>query len=422
MRTTEFTEYKRVIALDVLRGLAILGTLLTNITIFASIDMVPSTDDTVNTVISRALSLVTDGKFIGLLTIMFGIGLEIQRQSAIRKGQSWPGTYPIRAGLLILDGVLNYVFIFEFDVLMGYGLTALVIAAVTARSPRAQKIWMWVALVVHVSAMIAVGVLTQMNREGLKEAGQQAMAEYTHSSYWGDVAYRLDNFFLMRMEIPVILLMGAALYLVGVHLYRAGIFAPEGARLRKIVMCLSFGIGLPLDWTLRLLQVEAAAPLVRYVTSASVSIGLLAAVAAFYVRRDRLGPLGRMLSDVGRMALTCYLAQNLIASFVFYDYGLGMARVIQGPWSQVYTLAIYALIAAFLVMASRLWLSFHARGPVELVWHRSYDLLASRYLRWKAARSQALPGGQGSPDDTHDAAPDTALPQTAESQPASALQ
>ena len=73
--------------------------------------------------IQNALNLVTDGKFIGLLTIMFGIGLEIQRQSAIRRGEKWPGRYPWRAGLLILDGLLNYISIFEFDVLMGYGLT-----------------------------------------------------------------------------------------------------------------------------------------------------------------------------------------------------------------------------------------------------------------------------------------------------------
>ena len=32
----------------------------------------------------------------------------------------------------ILDGLLNYVFIFEFDVLMGYGLTGLVVAFVMA--------------------------------------------------------------------------------------------------------------------------------------------------------------------------------------------------------------------------------------------------------------------------------------------------
>nr|WP_279596052.1 DUF418 domain-containing protein [Actinomyces bowdenii] len=192
--------------------------------------------------------------------------------------------------------------------------------------------------------------------------------------------------------------MGAALYLVGVHLYRAGIFAPEGARLRRIIMCLSFGVGLPVDWAIRLTGAhEMVAAFTRYVTSAGVSIGLLAAVAAFYARRDRLGLLGRAMSDVGRMALTCYLAQNLIAAFVFYDYGLGMAKVIRGPWLELYTLVIYVLIAALLVMASRLWLRFRARGPVELLWHWSYNSLAGRYTRWREGKAQTSTGAAAKP-------------------------
>lgn len=390
MRSVSFTEYKRVVALDVLRGIAILGTLLTNIALFAQIGTEEPVASTANKVIKGALYLVSDGKFIGLLTIMFGIGLEIQRQSAIRKGRPWPGTYPLRAGLLILDGVLNFVFIFEFDVLMGYGLTALVIAAVTSRSPRVQKIWMWAALVVHVVLMVGMSVVVHMYTDDFKSGESAAiLEEYDHSSYWGDVLMRIQNFLLMRAEIPIILFMGAALYLVGVHLYRAGIFAPEGARLRRRVMLLSFGAGLPVDWGLRLFGGMEMGPLTRYVTSACVSVGILAAVAAFYVRRDGLGRIGRVMSDVGRMALTCYMAQNLIAAFVFYDYGLGMAKVIRGPWSELYTLGLFMLIAVVLVVASRLWLRYHPRGPVELVWHWSYTYLSTRYLRWRESGSRA---------------------------------
>ena len=59
--------------------------------------------------VATAVGLLTDGKYIGLLTIMFGIGLEIQRQSAVRRGDPWLGSYPWRAALLCLDGLLNYV-------------------------------------------------------------------------------------------------------------------------------------------------------------------------------------------------------------------------------------------------------------------------------------------------------------------------
>ncbi len=140
-----------------LRGLAILGTLLTNIWIFSGVasNVGDVADESARSFAAVAfqnvLALTTDGKFIGLLTIMFGIGLEIQRQSAVRRGDAWPGTYPWRAGLLILDGLLNYFFIFEFDVLMGYGSTALVVCFIMARSPRAQKIWMAIGIAAHLA-------------------------------------------------------------------------------------------------------------------------------------------------------------------------------------------------------------------------------------------------------------------------------
>ncbi|HKM25681.1 MAG TPA: hypothetical protein VJY40_08595, partial [Corynebacterium sp.] len=159
--TNALTSRRRIIALDVLRGIAILGTLLTNIWLFSRSSMDATAEGAVaegalatfNSVADVLLNLFTDGKFIGLLTIMFGIGLEIQRQAAVRRGEPWPGRYPWRALVLILDGLLNYIFIFEFDVLMGYGLTALVVAAVMARSPRAQKIWMGVGLAAHAVMM-----------------------------------------------------------------------------------------------------------------------------------------------------------------------------------------------------------------------------------------------------------------------------
>lgn len=164
---TTNTARRRIIALDVLRGIAILGTLLTNIWIFSQSawdddgDRAQGALAVFNRVADVGLNLFTDGKFIGLLTIMFGIGLEIQRQSAICRGEPWPGRYPWRALVLILDGLLNYIFIFEFDVLMGYGLTGLVVAAVMATSPKTQKIWMIIGLGAH---LLMIGVFTALPR------------------------------------------------------------------------------------------------------------------------------------------------------------------------------------------------------------------------------------------------------------------
>lgn len=440
---------RRLPALDVLRGIAILGTLLTNIWIFSAaatdIDVtgqggeLPASqggtgaDNWVtasSAIIDNALNLVTDGKFIGLLTIMFGIGLEIQRQSAIRRGEKWPGRYPWRAGLLILDGLLNYIFIFEFDVLMGYGLTGLVVAAVMATSPKAQKIWMIIGITVHLAFIafmeLGMNLIGRFMEAQLKpspgdldrlrgepDAGTSPGAATPDTiaegfgrgsdaigsgGYWDQVASRLDNFVGGRGEIPIMFTMGLGLFLVGAHLYRAGLFEERGARLRKWTMILSFGFGLPIDWALRLSDTGFSGT-TRYVTSSMVAFGVLALVAGFYVRRKRrvdagelpahkaVGPVGRALSLVGRMALTCYIGQNLIASIIFYDWGFGVSAKIDGPWFTYWTLLIYLGIAAFLIAFSALWLRQFPRGPVELVWHWSYEAICAGLDRRKARKA-----------------------------------
>lgn len=399
---------RRIVALDVLRGIAILGTLAANIGMFAA-NQAPG--PAWHRPIDTAIGLLTDGKYIGLLTIMFGIGLEIQRQSAVRRGDPWLGTYPWRAALLIVDGLLNYIFIFEFDVLMGYGLTGLVMCFVLATTPRVQKWVMGLGLSLHVAYL---GYLTWAQTRMLEHQGPKIsnpalldqdprtmtaaqlseVALYWNttekkylelwtnpdlsgtgtSDYWDQVHQRLASFWTGgRGEIPIMFTMGLGLFLVGAWLYRAGIFEAAGARLRKTVMLLSFGVGLPIDWITRLWFSDMTGPFNRYLTSSFVSLGLLALVAHFYARGRQRGPVGNVLARVGRMALSCYVLQNLIASIIFYDWGFGLAR----KWEYgVFNLIFgWALVGAILVAFSTLWLRYIKRGPVEWVWHVSHEWL-----------------------------------------------
>lgn len=393
---------RRIPALDVLRGIAILGTLLTNIWIFATprveVGMPDTKVDAITDVggwanaFQTALGLVTDGKFIGLLTIMFGIGLEIQRQAALRRGESWPGRYPWRAGILVVDGLLNYIFIFEFDVLMGYGLTALAVSAIMMTSPKAQKIWMIAGLTVHVIVIVGFDLLQSLfvflggispevsarvaraeTTVGGTGPAADAIGTGSTDSYWALVHERLINFVGGRGEIPIMFVMGLGLFLVGAHLYRAGIFEEHGQRIRRRMMLLAFGVGLPLDWSLRLFASDQSGAATRYVTSSLVAFGILALVAQFYVRRTTTGWIGTALSAVDRMALTCYILQNLLASVVFYDWGLGVQAKIEGPHAVWWTMLVYLGIAGFLIVFSLVWQRYFKRGPVEWVWHAAYS-------------------------------------------------
>ena len=114
---------KRIRSLDILRGLAILGTLGTNIWLFAYLGDVNyiftfthnkwwlSGDDFLRILF---LSLI-NGKLLGLLAIMFGVGLELKYQQSKRLNQTWPGRYIWLSLILLMEGLLHFIFVLEYD-------------------------------------------------------------------------------------------------------------------------------------------------------------------------------------------------------------------------------------------------------------------------------------------------------------------
>ncbi|MFE3543216.1 DUF418 domain-containing protein [Nocardia sp. NPDC059177] len=374
----------RLIALDVLRGIAILGTLGTNIWIFTDpaglvgyVDGLGGAAENGWQWTERVLQQLVQGKFLGLLTVMFGIGLAIQQASAQRAGRRWPGRYPWRAGLLFLDGLVNFLLVAEFDVLMGYAVTGLVVAYLLATGPRAQRRWLIIAAAVHVTmlTLIAVALAAVPAGDGARSAPLDPNP-YADGSFWDLVLFRLDHALEFRLEAVFVFPMSVALFLLGARLFHAGVFRPEGARLRRRLMLIGFGVAAPLDL---IIGVGIGGDLVlftRYGIAPLVSLGILAAVAEFYLRRPRTGFAGARLGEVGRTALSCYILQNLLAGLLCYGWGFGLAARVSAEARVPFTIAVYLVVIAAISVCAHLWLRRFERGPVEWLWHRTYRLVA----------------------------------------------
>ncbi|MBF6162681.1 DUF418 domain-containing protein [Nocardia cyriacigeorgica] len=375
----------RLVALDVLRGIAILGTLGTNIWILTDPEGIIGYINHLGAPVEdgwgwaeRALQQFAQGKYLGLLTIMFGIGLAIQQASAQRAGRRWPGKYPIRAGLLLLDGLLNFLLIAEFDVLMGYALTGLVVAYLLATSERAQRRWLIVQASIHVTMLTLLAVAMTADGGSVSDSDPEPLDPnpYADGSFWDLVLFRLDNALTFRVEAIFIFPMSIALFLLGARLYRAGVFAPEGARLRKRLMILGFGVAAPADLLLGVFVGGDVVLITRYGIAPLVSLGILALVAHFYLNRPGTGFVGARLSEVGRTALSCYILQNLVASIICYGWGFGVAARVSPDARVPFTVAVYLVVALIIIGFAHLWLRRFDRGPVEWAWHATYRRLA----------------------------------------------
>ena len=365
---------RRIPGLDVLRGIAIVGTLTANIWLFQAF----SGDEVVSAWWGDLIRGAADGKFLGLLTIMFGIGLEIQRQAAFRHGRSWPGTYPVRAGLLFVDGVLNYVLVVQFDVLRAYAIVGFVVAFVLLLPERRQWVVIGAALTAHVT-LLTIGSERLAWLPSLVLPGD--VPEVGGRPSWAESVAVNVHFFLSDLtpgtsDAGTIVMMGLVVFPLGAMLYRKGVFLAEGARLRRWLMIVGLGVGIPVDILIALSGDTRG--LDRYLVSTVVAFGLLALVAEFYRRRP-VGALGRVLAAVGRMALSCYVLQNVLARAL-------QSWVIGSPIETALdrtagTLLMYAVVLVLLVVFAVTWQRFFRRGPLESLWELSFRGLTRRSRR-----------------------------------------
>ncbi|WP_240137973.1 DUF418 domain-containing protein [Streptomyces sp. MUM 178J] len=371
---------KRVPLLDVLRGVAILGTLMTNVWVFTG----PGAEGGVleagvwggfssgsfGEVAESVLRLAADGKFLSLLTILFGAGIAIQYGAAERRGQPWPGRYRWRALFLFAEGTVHFVLVFAFDVLMGYAVTALYVAWLLTRPERTRRRVMGWAIGLHLTVMglLTVALALDDATDGDGRIPPRVADLYAHGS-WGDqIGFRLENAVALRIEPVLSFGLMVFLFLLGVRLLRSGAFnaGETGRRIRARMLAWGLGLGVPLNMACALGGADWFL-MGRYVAAPLVAIGYAGLIGALVDRVRRPGPLMGALTSLGRMSLTGYVLQNVLCALVAYGIGLGLATRLGGMWHPWWVMGLWAAVSAVLLLGSSLWLRRFSAGPLESV-------------------------------------------------------
>lgn len=369
---------KRIQALDVARGLAIIGTLGTNIWIFSKLgnyDFMLGfglNDYSLDSVIEAIMLFLTNGKFLGMLTILFGMGLELKRQSFIKRNQEhiWLWVYIWSMLLLLADGFLHFLFVFEYDILMSYAVTGIIVALLVRCKPKILKILaillgiFYTVGVLLVSFALEAGMRLSEVRNDFIFSLNEIADVYSKGSYIEQILFRLDGIIQMRLEAIAVIPMNILLFLFGVYLVRAKIFqkTEKSAELRKKFLFWGLAAGIPLN-ALAFLPFFSMVSLVRYLFAPLMAIGYLMAIHWILERKGNHF-LFQRLSEVGRTALSCYLLQNIAASILFYGWGFALG----GKFNSIGTIGVFMFISLVMMMFAHLWLKKYNRGPFEMIW------------------------------------------------------
>ncbi len=381
---------RRIEALDVLRGFALLGIFIMNMPTFAHSIFTPppAQDGSAAGIVVALRELLFAGKFNLMFGMVFGIGftLQLRRLEASDADQA-ALIYLRRLTVLLAIGLAHAALLWMGDVLVAYSVLGFMLLALR-RVPDSVVLALLGLCLVYPAASDALSTHLFSN-----ETTMLATFEFYQFAGSNDVAFGEGRFldavretmrvFAWAYASPMGLFTVAGFFvqmgtgiLLGFYVGRRGWIerlAELGPQLRRAqwaALAVALAAG-GLWWAAGGAAIQEgaenfAAALARTIGRAAL-MGFYALTLVRLAKAPGSAPLLRVFVYPGRMPLSNYLLQTLMALFIFYGWGLGF-------WGKTSPLAemllAVALYFAIQLPLSAWWLSHFRFGPVEYVWRR----------------------------------------------------
>jgi uncharacterized protein len=376
---------ERLAAVDVIRGWALLGVLIANIDVdLGGLGYRPPPSALHDVVASRFIEIAISGRSITLLTFVFGLGFAIQLMRAESRGEDGAGLFLRRLAVLFAIGACHILLLWWGDVTSTYAVLGVALLAFRRVSDRGLLVWALVLVFVPRIVMSVPAIAGAVHAALPHPADRGAFNGQYHAAVSGhdhlalaiahvrQLLYFLS--FVMVWYVPWLF----GHFLLGYYAGRRRWFERDGAaHLALFRRLLIWGLVCAAAGTLVIVLsrtgvlVRTAIPLpVRLALVVVAEVAWLGGAAAYasaiVLLMQRPGPRRWLLvlAPVGQMPLTTYLGQSVIATFLFYGWGLGLS----GELGSAACLAIAVAIFALQVVACRLWLARFRSGPVEWLW------------------------------------------------------
>src|SRR6266481_4546665 len=130
---------ERIEAIDILRGVAILGILIVNMGGFSLPEDLPAHQlwpNIVDGTVERLIFFFAQEKFKTLFSFLFGLGLAVQMMRADARGARFLPLYARRLGVLWLIGVAHFLLLWDGDILHDYAQNGFLLLLFRRRSPK----------------------------------------------------------------------------------------------------------------------------------------------------------------------------------------------------------------------------------------------------------------------------------------------
>ena len=427
-------HHQRIDALDVLRGLAVLGILVMNITGFGlPLDAVwdPGVLGENSWLDLGAWFLGDvgfDGKMRALFSMLFGAGVVLTTrriEARVGPGQAARPHYRRMFWLLVFGLVHSRLLLWPGDILYSYAVFGLFVYPLRHASPRrlllAGIVLLGIGSLRTISSMegdhetwrqaaVARAALErgeepteewasalEAERELITERrpDEEALAAKIDNRRggWAGISADMQEDFWTAQTSDVYgweVFDQFAMMLVGMALLKLGVLsAARSTSFYLILMSCGLGCGWSLagytawtwmrtDFALVVPELEVLWAAQHHTSRLLIALGY-ASVVMLVCRSGRLAGPRRVLACAGRLALTNYVGQTVLCTLLFHGYGLGLF----GAFGRGELLGVVLAIWVVQLVFSWLWLRSFLYGPLEWCWR------ALTYGRRPAMRRRA---------------------------------
>ena len=385
------TSTDRIVSLDVIRGVAVMGIFSVNVVAFAMVEAayfnppVYGFEQLGDRLVWLLNFVLVDGKMRSLFSMLFGASMLLVADRAEAAGRNGPSVHYRRMAVLLLFGLAHFYFLWFGDILATYAFVGMIafllwrapVAMLAALALTAYLITFLTAadgaaeFARHVATARASG---DLNAIGYFAPSAEAIRRDLdlHQSYAAFVANMTGPRLWNPVEIVRLLLPETfSLMLLGMAGYRSGFLTGEWSErsYRRIAL---FGVlggalfsaalaawvwadGFQLPHTVNALETWSipAHPV--------MACGYAALIILLSAKR---GWLAERVAAVGRAAFTNYLGTSIAASLIFGGWGLGL----YGQLSRGEAWLLVPIFWLAMLAWSKPWLDRFAYGPFEWLW------------------------------------------------------
>ncbi|MEV4251234.1 DUF418 domain-containing protein [Streptosporangium canum] len=370
----------RLAQVDALRGFALFGILMVNITYMASAYHGTGVEDPgfggpLDELVRWLVAVFFEAKFFLLFSFLFGYSFTLQLASAERGGARFVPRFLRRLTGLFAIGVVHAVVLFPGDILTTYAVLGLILLVLRGIRPRtAVRVAVTLFTVTSAGYMLLALATFRAGGGGINVVSVAAYAREATEALRGGpasvIGAHLEQlpgmmFLLVFFQAPAAL----AAFLLGLAAGRHRTLADTDRHRRILRRLQAWGFTLGLLGGIVYAHAGLRHPGSAYQILAMgldvISAPLLAAAYAAAILRLAHGRHGHAvvaaLAPAGRITLTNYLGQSLVGALLFTGFGAALAGRVSPAGVTAIALALFALQAA----GSRWWLRSHPYGPME---------------------------------------------------------